>query len=250
MKKGVLIRTKIGFTTTLAGLFSISSVFAQQTNFQIWGSTFAGNIAGLFDKFYLDPKNSSSILMGILVFMVIYSVIKEMSLFQTEDSTSSFFWSGSVALIVTLLSLIYLPSNFMQMTGPQYGALAGTILTIIPLLIMIYFSLMAIDSLLIARLIWIVYIFYYFIIFIDFISITPNWNFNIFDFNGNPAAPYMWGMILGVIMFLFVRPLRAKFYKELLESKKEKGKRLIKNAAYGARILSSATEEFGRKSTK
>lgn len=242
-KKGVLTGL-----TALSSFLSISLISAPettpvttgQTNFEIWGETLAGQIAKLFDKIYLDPKNSSSILLGILLFMIIYSVLKNVRMFRTEGETSNFFWSGGVSLIVTLLALIYLPSNFLEMIGPQFGAMGGTILTMIPFIIMFYFTVWAVDSLVLARLSWLIFTIYYFIIFINDILVA-NAAVGIWS---KENIPYFFGIIIGIIMFSFIYTLRKKFYREILLAKRERGERLVRKAATGAKILGKAADEF------
>ncbi len=234
MKKGVLT------LAILAGLNSISIVSAE-TNFEVLGNKIASGLSALFAKIGATPTSSTAILMGILLFMIIYSVIKKVEIFQSDDPTMSFLWSGGIALVVTILAIMYLPENMIEIIGPQFGGMGATILTMIPFIIMFYFTVFAVDSLVLARLTWIVFAVYCGIIYVNKISMSKGWSEGT---GWSGTGPYIAGFFLSLLMFIFIYQFRKKFYREILMSKKEKGIRRIQKAKAGADILATATDEF------
>ncbi len=245
MKKGV----SIGLTTAITSLLSISSVFAQQTNFQIWGETAAGSIARLFETLRLGPTSFSTILLGILLWMVLYSVLRSSGLFREGEMGGGTAIAGIVALIVTILAFMYIPDNFVEAIVLNYGAMGATILTVLPTFIIIWFTLAVTTNLLLARMIWAVYIIYYISLALYKIGSVSASNYvdqGIFSAtNLIQISPYLIALIIGIFIFLFLRPFRQWFSKEIIKSKRERASVIQRKAAAYDKLRAKGLDELG-----
>lgn len=215
----------------IAVLMSVNSVFAETVAEVAFGK-FSEFIDILFqENSPFASLNFTRILLGLLLWMVMYSVVKNMELF--DNLTQSNIWTSAIALIITILSFIYLPENFENGLAAPYSAVGATILTVIPFLIIVYFTFMVTDSLIVAKTIWMVFIFYYFSILISTISgiesssivITSTSStgafFQYLIFN-KYALPYWVMIFVGVIIFYFLRNIRYYVNKQKALSLEER----------------------------
>ncbi|MFH1359325.1 MAG: hypothetical protein ABIH37_05540 [archaeon] len=134
----------------------------EETNVGLLTRIFVGKGVGLLDEMRLDPKSFTTLLMGILLWLLLYVIIDRMPLFS-----GSVWISGGVSFIIALLTLIYLPDAFMIAVGSEYAALGATILTVGPFLMMLWFTADEdiISDQYIARGIWFVMSLYYIVMF-------------------------------------------------------------------------------------
>ena len=172
---------------------------------------FIGIIRGIADGispyFYGDIELLSRIFLAILLALIIYSIIDGMS--KTKWVT----WAITGA--ITALALIGIPGAFLEAIRIQYGIMGATILTIIPFLIVLVFSLRT-RSLLMARVTWIVYTTYYFFMFIYAWAI-------IGKFWDSEVIPYAGGLIAGVIILFGIPWFRNLIIHGKIQSIKETG---------------------------
>ena len=122
------------------GLLPPPSSTAGQTNAEVWFGGLAKFIKSIFEG-GISPLNidyTTRILMGILLWMILYSVVSGVGLFK--DMKPKFFWTGGIALILTILSFLFLPKEFVTAIATPYSAVGATILTFIPFIIIIYFT--------------------------------------------------------------------------------------------------------------
>ncbi len=229
------------FKGNLLGLVSLLSVglVSAQTNFDEWGANLAGGVQEFFNAIYLNPQNYSTILLGILLFMVIYSVIKKMSLF---GGSTNWILSTVAALIVTILSFIAIPDNFVETILLQYGAMGATLLTAIPFIIIVFFTFTVLDNLILARAVWLMYIFYYFSIFIFKVGEGSDTFTQAFTNVDN--IPYLGAIILGIIIFFFIKAFRNFLFKGKLEGKEEKGLRELDLGKLGRKLDAKRAEDI------
>jgi hypothetical protein len=85
--------------------------------------------ANQFDEFLFVK-----ILLFALVFMVVYGVLKNNEILSGDKTINMI-----IAVAISIMSVRYLPDNFIQAIMLQYGALAVGITTFIPLVIFFYF---------------------------------------------------------------------------------------------------------------
>lgn len=244
MKKGV----SIGLTTAITSLLSISSVLAQQTRFEVWGETAAGSVARMFEQLRLGPTSFSTILLGALLWMILYSVLRSSGLFREGEMGGGTAIAGVVAFIITILAFMYLPENFVEAIVINYGAMGATILTVLPTFIIIWFTLTITTNLLLARLIWAIYIIYYISLAIYKIGSVSALNYadqGIFSAaNLTQISPYLVALIIGIFMFLFLRPFRQWMSKEIIKSKRERASVIQKKAAAYDKLRSKGLDEL------
>ena len=213
------------------------------------GEVFFGDISDFFGKIFGGVDNEGNpigifnytrVLLGILLWMVFYSVVVQIGLFK--DLEPKIFWTGGLAVILTLLSFIYLPNDFVAALSIPYSATGATILTFIPFFIIIYFTVWVTDSLTLARLIWIVFLIYYVVIFIYVVFFS--------EFAATGQIPYksVWPYIvvffIGIFIFAYLGKIRLWVFEGKISEIEEKGKKRVKKAAVGARILGAAADEF------
>jgi len=171
----------------------------------------------------LAPGNFTLVLLGILLWMVIYSVIRNIDLFKNYGAI----WSALFALVVTVLAFKGFPPEFIEGIVIQYRAMGATIVTVIPFLIIFWFTIMT-DSinLMFSRLVWLVYTIYYFSLFIYKIG-SENASVGWFAAQN---IPYIGAIIVGLIVLIFLGAIRGMAFHEKLKSGKEKGDNKIDKA--------------------
>lgn len=227
-----------GTSVLLIILFCINFVIAQQTNFDV-----------LFEKVSLTG-NFSVILFGILLWMILYSIFKGMNLFENNP-----WWSGGVSLIVTILSFIYLPHGFLDEIGVSYATLGGTILTVIPFAIAVYFTVWVTPNLIIARGIWLVFALYYLVISLSLENGILTFVNKLNSFSGfsgflelfkDPSAFYFVTFLASIILFVVIAPLREKIWKEHVEGVSERINKNVDEFGLGLRAGRRVAKEASK----
>jgi len=208
--------------SVLASLLAVGLVSAQAggpTNADVVGREISTFFTGLFDSIQANPANLSTILFGALIWMVLYSVVKKMPLF--EDMT---FAAPIVSVILTVLSFIYIPRDIFNVAGANVGALGAIIITALPLMIAFYFTGWVANSQSTARVIWGGFFLYYFVILIyTWSSLPPTAGF----FNGQDASEgfknvfFAVGAFISLVMIAMIPYIRDKGWQFKLESMKE-----------------------------
>ena len=155
--------------TWLIGLLSVGLVSAE-SNFEAATKKLASGTSNIFSGLQLSPSNFTLILFGILLWMVVYSVIRNIDLFKSNHGI----WSAAFALIVSILAFNGFPPGFIEGIVIQYQAMGATIVTVIPFIIMVWFTTMSGINLMMSRLIWLVYTVYYFSLFHLFLISQPS----------------------------------------------------------------------------
>lgn len=225
-KEGKIILTLIFMSMFLLAILLSVNLVSAETNFDRWGKNIASGISNLFEKSNLGTFNFTLLLFGILTWMVIYSVIRNIGLFKNYSAI----WSGIFALVVTILAFNGFPEELIESIVIQYRAMGATVVTVVPLLIIFWFTIMVQGtSLMISRVIWIVYVIYYFSLYIFKIG-SLEADVAIFSMQN---FPYIAAIVLGILVLIFLGPIRAFVIKEELDSKKEQAtKKVDKSAEY------------------
>jgi len=138
---------------------------------------------------------------------------------------------------------IYLPPEFLIAIAIPYAGAGATILTFLPFIIVVYFTVWVTESVILARLIWIVFEMYYFILLIYLIAIQPTTTFaDAFWI----ALPFFIMILIGAFIFWQLRNVRLWVFQNRIEEAEERGSRLVRRAGAGARTLAGAADELGR----
>lgn len=188
----------------------------------------------------IDAAKATPWFLGVLLWIVLYSVLIKTGLFARSTGELGI-GAALVALIVTILAFLYTPADFWTSIAVQYSVLGAAILTLIPFLIMFYFTAAVSENLLMSYLFWIVYVIYYFLAFFYKILMSDK------GLSAPENLPYLIAIIGGVLVLSFLAVIRKWFWKEELLSKRETGMRKIQKAKTGADILGSAADTFSKK---
>ncbi len=154
--------------------------------FGMVASPITGN-TGMFSKF----------LMFILLGMIIYSII------ATMFKGSHWFLRSTITISITLLAMIGISNTFLKIITAQYGAMGSAILTVIPFIIILFFSV-EIDNLVIAKLTWAFYLMYYLSMYV-YLSLVKG------GFSAAENIPYGIAFLTGIIIFCFIKEIRNIF---------------------------------------
>jgi len=123
-----------------------------------------GYIGGALAPLFGDKEVLTRIFFAILLYMILYSVIKMM--FPNKRAITII-----ITFLITAISLLALPSNFIEAIRTQYGAMGAAILSVIPFMIMLVFTL-KVGNALVARIVWAFYVVYYFALYVYMIAAT------------------------------------------------------------------------------
>lgn len=182
--------------------------------------TFTSIIEGFFGELlkplFGDQEMLSRVFFALLLGMIIYSIISVMF----SESKNWIQWG--IAGAITSLALIGLPVGFLESVRTSYGAMGAAILTVIPFVIIMIFSLRT-RSILMARITWVFYAAYYLVMYLYKISVeisTKGWL-------TTETIPYLAGFIAGVFIFFFIPELRNLIFKGKIEGIKESAEHTI-----------------------
>ncbi|MBS3088273.1 hypothetical protein J4402_00680 [Candidatus Pacearchaeota archaeon] len=214
MKKGLAQSVIFAGLVTSLFLFSVHLVSAQ-TLAEDFGREAARGLSAFMEQLRLNPTNMSVILLGILLWIIVYSIVVQ--LFKSTTKTGTLF-AFAVSVIVVILTFISLPQGFVEAIVLQYGAMGAAILVTIPFIILLYFSIAVTNSLLIARLIWVFYVLYYLGIFAYKIGTLQAAAAKWFEY-----IPYGISILGGIIIIITLKDIRRFWFKGKLKDIEEKG---------------------------
>jgi hypothetical protein len=247
MKKAGIRLSLIALSTIiLFSIFSTTLVLAQddapatggETNFEAAGRNIATAITNLFSDAKLDPNNFTLILFGILVWMIVYTISKQVGFFKDQAPI----WSGAFALVVTILAFKGFPPEYIETILMNYQAMGGTIVVLIPTIIIMWFTIATEDtSLLISRLIWIVYLLFFVSLFVFKIGNSTE---SIFAAEN---LIYSIAIVIGIVILITLGILREFYWKNKVKSLEEKAERKIEGAAAGLEVGNKILQEIANE---
>ncbi|MEK6908868.1 MAG: hypothetical protein AABX23_02345 [Nanoarchaeota archaeon] len=189
-------------------LFPLVSAQTSETIpfFSDLGNWFTNTLSFLFSTREIATK----FLFSILLFMVLYTTV------DVVFKRKWYFTIGMTA-IVTVLSVVLTPDDLLSAVLTNYGALGSAILTIIPLLIILIFTV-RIQSALVGRVLWMFYALYYFgfLLYMTLSGSEP--------FFSASHIPYFGAIIGGIFMFFFIPAIREAIFKGELSQIKQEGR--------------------------
>jgi hypothetical protein len=169
----------------------------------------------LLSPLFGDTELLSRVFFAVLLGMIIYSIVGTMF----KESQNWIKWGITGA--ITSLALLGLPSSFLEAIRIQYGAMGAAILTIIPFIIILIFSLKS-GSVLIARMTWIFYAVYYFTMYLYGIATSKTGWFSF------ETAPYLIAFFAGIFIFFGMPTIRNLIFKGELAGLEERGMGKVK----------------------
>ncbi len=185
-----------------------------------------------------DNEWLSKLFFAILLGMVIYTIIS--SFFSKSNS----FIQWGITIAITSISFMGIPADFLEALRTSYGAMGLTILTVIPFLIMVIFTVKTKD-LMIARGTWAFYGFYYFLLVIGKwldikeINKVGQTSVNI-GIHTISTTPYWIAILGGIFMFFTIPYIRYFFDESGLDTYVEKAKVAIER--------NTATQKLAKES--
>jgi len=109
---------------------------------------------------------------------------------------------------------------------------------------MFYFTTTVTKNEMLAKTSWLVYIIYYFSLFVWKIGTQVNDEGELLKIFSLVNLPYFGAIIVGLIVLIFLSPIRKMIFKGKLDANTEDGKKKIQKASAGAEILGEAVDEF------
>jgi hypothetical protein len=189
-------------------------------------SFFGGFLNAIFAQFFGETEMLSRFFFAILLGMIIYSVIG--SIFSKSNQ-----WvKTGISIAITSLALLGLPPNFLEAIRVQYGAMGATILTVIPFMIILVFSL-KVKNLLFTRVTWLFYAGYYFAMYTYEIANAGGL------LNSPKAIPYMAAWVVGLFLFFGIGAIRNLLFKGEIEGIVESGMQTVEKRKV-ARMIDDA----------
>jgi hypothetical protein len=231
---------------SLLALISVANLVAAETNLDVWKVNFANAL----DQLHANPYYSTLILLGVLLWIILFTIIKQMF---NYESTTIFSWGfiapSAISLIMVILTFMFIPQSMIEAIALQYTAMGAAILTVIPFAIMLYFTLNVLKSTMASRILWIFYIIYYFLIFIYKIAMST------VPFTTAVAQPENWpyvgAIIAGIIIFAFTKNIKDLVYKGKLSDAEERANEEISLRATNRRVEDrEARERFNPRNVR
>ncbi|MFH0808359.1 MAG: hypothetical protein V1888_01965 [archaeon] len=231
------MNTKRMFGFLVLGLFMISMMggVLAKTAAEIGqdvGGFFSGlgsGVQGFFSSLGIGSFDSgilSQLFFAILLGMIIYTIVS--SFFSESGALIQWGITGAI----TFIAFFGIPAGYLEALRVSYGAMGLTLLTVIPFLIMVVFSV-KVKDLMIARGTWGFYIVYYF-----FLIIQKWWGLAD-DVSG---VPYWIAFLGGIFMFFTIPYFRYWNNEQALSALEEKAETAI-NRNIGVQKLAKKSRE-------
>ena len=212
MKKGAKL-----ISLFLISIFfiSLAIVNAQQTNEIVSriSEIISNFFGGVVNYDYLGNILSPQILLGILVFLVIFSILNQISLFKSNK------WIlGILSVVISILAAGFISTEWIMPIINQYTAIGIAISFLIPFVLLFYFlKEIAPHNTMIQKFIWIVY----FVIVI--LNALLNWGKIPAGAEGNfTRFLYIAIIALAFVMMVASNKILGWIFKEQLEGAFEK----------------------------
>lgn len=184
-------------------------------------------ISAIFTPLFGEKEMMTRIFLSLLLFMLVYAIISQFF------SSNSWLQYG-ISIAVTLLAMVALPAGLLEAIRTQYGAMGAAILTIIPWLVILWFSL-KVNNLMFGRLVWVFYIIYYAVL-MGYNAYTST--------NDGGTSFHILGIVLGIIALIVLKPIRNWIFKGELEAKEEKALKGIKFREKTREVLNEEGESI------
>ena len=229
MKKEMQRILILSFLSMLILSFFSTLVFAQSPAEQA-AETTKGILTGAGE--FLSPLFSNNQLLtrvffAALIFMIIYSVVA--MIFSKNK-----FLVFAVSIIVTIISMLALPDTFLETIRTSYGAMGAALLSLIPFLIILVFTV-KIPSLIAARILWIFFCIYYFALLI--------YGYTKGEIDLPRTYAYIGAIIAGGIVFFGIGAIRRAIFQGEMGAIKEGGRKI---AARGQLLHELQKEELDK----
>lgn len=214
---------------------------ASQTAVAGAGSGAKAVLNNLLTPLFSDKEILTRIFFAILLFMIIYQIV---DIIFGKKRWATWLIAG----IITLLALIWMPVNFIDAIKLQYGAMGAAILSVIPFLILLVFTV-RVGNLLAGRIVWIFFVIYYFALYLYEIIMksTGGWT----GWLSAETIPYLSAIIAGLIIFFLLGTIRTALFKGEMSSLKESGRQVASKAKLLHKLQDEELREaYGTESSR
>lgn len=207
-KKTLIILT-LGLTFVAFLLHFVSAQSSFLSSAGDFYSKALDSIGNGLNPLFAEKEAATKTLLAILFFMVAYTTID--AFFKKK-----WYFTFIITGIVTVLSVWWLPPEFISTIRTQYGAMGVAILSIIPFMIMLVFTI-RVESDLVGRVLWLFYAIYYFTLFIYTIATGSG------SWLSAENIPYYGAIIAGIFLFFTMPAVRRAIFKGQLKEIREEG---------------------------
>ncbi|MCX6748413.1 MAG: hypothetical protein NT076_02310 [Candidatus Pacearchaeota archaeon] len=185
------------------------------------------SLKDLLSPLFGDKEMLTRAFFAILLYMILYTIVG--SIFKAKKLLSI-----GITVVITALALLALPSNFITAIRTGYGAMGGAILSIIPFIILLIFTV-KMNSKLMARLLWIFFFAYYLALYL--------YQWGTTGWLSKESIPYFFAFAAGLIIIVFIGSIRKLLWKGELEAEEEAATRDISFRGLGRKLERKETTE-------
>lgn len=234
MKKEKLMFGLFAFTIALFSIIIISNVISAADPNDLAKSAVEGISKAITEWFAGIVNNQlSKVLFGILLALLIYSILDFSGIINQN------LIKVSISVIVSFLSIAYLTPTEIWLILASYNAMGATLLTLIPIMILMLFSYRMIlvggaKGVIFQYLIWIFYG-----IFLTIKILIQIFGEGWFT-NGIVGVLYIVGLIITLIAIFFNKPIRTWLGSEYLNEEIRDAKETFERA----RVAKDELAEF------
>jgi len=160
--------------------------------------------------------------------MIIYSLVGMMF-------KGKWLMTAAMSAIITILAVWFMPPALITTIRDQYGVMGAAILSMVPFVIMLIFTVRS-ESKMLSRILWIFWIVYYFAVYLYRIFS------NKLGWLSAENIVYLGAIIAGILMIVFISQIRQLIYKGELEAEEEKAIKDIQFRQLGRKIERAEAE--------
>jgi len=187
-------------------------------------------VAVLLNPLFGDTQLLTRLLLAILLGLIIYDIMP--LIIGKSKKTLSLL----VSVIIVILAMIAIPSNFLDAIVTQYGVMGAAILSVIPFVIILITSI-RVQNALVARVLWAFYTIYYFALYFYKMIIAKT------GFISAETIPYLAAIIVGIIMLFIIVKVQKIIFLGEMEALKESGTRIVKRGQVLHKLQKKELEE-------
>lgn len=177
-----------------------------------------------------DMPGFVKVLFFVLLFLIVYSIVTIIPLFRGRSTVSIL-----VSLVVSVLGVAYMPTDLVMMIINPYTAMGATILSIIPIILLFFFTKRVVTNNFLKGLVW--FIFAVTLLTLTFMATVAKPD-NVF------AWIYGGASIVALIMSIFHRQIDNMIWKGEMEQRVTRAKQRLqtKTALANLRMQEAASE--------
>lgn len=190
--------------------------------------TLPDSLTSFLSSLFSQKEVLTKFFFAILLFMIIYSLVGMMF-------KGKWLMTAAMSAIITILAVWFMPPALITTIRDQYGVMGAAILSMVPFVIMLIFTVRS-ESKMLSRILWIFWIVYYFAVYLYRIFS------NKLGWLSAENIVYLGAIIAGILMIVFISQIRQLIYKGELEAEEEKAIKDIQFRQLGRKIERAEAE--------